>query len=418
VVFISYTKIFISYTKPDFDDADEVDSELTTCGFETYFAPRDTPHGNYEATIVDKIRESDGMVLLLSAAALKSPEVQNEVALAIEDAKPIVPFMMKGLTAADVQADDNWRYRFKRIHMYEYLNSRQVRAIVRRNLHTSPSPHPAESHVVPQPATVVSEERRDPGPVASQARDEKDASVPSPPDATLAELSPPDLVFEARPGSCFIHLDQGLTEVFPAESGLQARRVKKDYEWTLLSMGGISSAVIDPPGLTIGCAADGRFAFASIGMRNIAHKGWTFVTLNQEVTAVHAVETRNGGVRAVVTILGEPHHIRADRGGVGEIIAARSGGPLTGTPDSDPPSDSWASETDRATISLQPHQNGQQLVIDRNGVVHILLAPDGATSVQWVRRAGTDGEPDFVIRNGSTARLWNVGKLPAVRPHE
>ena len=136
--------------------------------------------------------------------------------------------------------------------------------------------------------------------------------------------------------------------MFPDESGLQARRVKKDYEWTLLSMGGISSAVIDPPGLTIGCAADGRFAFAPIGTQNITDEGWTFVPLEEKVTAVHAVETGKGFVRAIATILGEPQHIRADRGGEGEIIAARSGGELTGTPDSDPPSDSWASETDRA----------------------------------------------------------------------
>ena len=411
--------IFISYSNKDADDADKVDRELTKYdGIDPFFAPISMPPGNYEEIIGEKIRESDAMVLLLSADALKSDDVQNEVALALSNGKKILAFRMKGLTAEQVKADKNWEYRFKRIHTYKYLNPRQVLTIVRENLPKSHSPLRAESHIALQSANDVSEECRDPGRITHQAQDAIDASVPSAPDATLAELSPPDLVFEAQPGSCFIHLDQGLAEVFPAESGLLARRLKKPYEWPLLSTGSISSAVIDPTGLTLGCTAGGRFAFAPIGKWNVLDTDWTFVTLNHEVTAVHAVETRNGGVSAVVTILGEPHHIRADHGGVGEIIAELSGGPLTGTPDSDPPSDSWASQTDKLTISLQSHQNGRQLVIDRNGVVHTLLAPQGATGVQWVRRAGTDGEPDFVIRNKSTARLWNVGKLPAVRLHE
>ena len=63
--------IFISYSGRDADDADVVNRTLTAGGIATFLAPRDMIVGNYEATIVNRIRESDGMVLLLSADALK-----------------------------------------------------------------------------------------------------------------------------------------------------------------------------------------------------------------------------------------------------------------------------------------------------------------------------------------------------------
>ena len=128
--------IFISYSGRDADDADVVNRTLTAGGIATFLAPRDMIVGNYEATIVNRIRESDGMVLLLSADALKSHEVQNEVSLAVAHRKRIDAFRIKGLTPQDVYADENWEHRWCDTHTYEYKAPAQVLSIVRNGIAT------------------------------------------------------------------------------------------------------------------------------------------------------------------------------------------------------------------------------------------------------------------------------------------
>lgn len=84
--------VFISHASKNFKMAEEVRGLLEDQGVSCWLAPRDIPAGGqYGSSIVDAIRDSSIVVLLLTEEANKSKPVENEVECAFKNQKTIVP---------------------------------------------------------------------------------------------------------------------------------------------------------------------------------------------------------------------------------------------------------------------------------------------------------------------------------------
>jgi hypothetical protein len=87
------SKIFISHAVRDgAAKASELVASLETSGNECWIAPRDiVPGRTYPAQIMAAIREGRGLVVLLTEAAIQSPDVLQEVQIAHSSQRLIVP---------------------------------------------------------------------------------------------------------------------------------------------------------------------------------------------------------------------------------------------------------------------------------------------------------------------------------------
>lgn len=95
--------VFISYSSSDKAVADQICASLEGSGTACWIAPRDIPAGaDYPAAILDGLRRSRAVVVIVSAAAVASPHVLTEIGHAFSNKKPIVPFR---LTAVPLPAD-------------------------------------------------------------------------------------------------------------------------------------------------------------------------------------------------------------------------------------------------------------------------------------------------------------------------
>lgn len=84
--------VFVSYATADEQEAHRIVGQVEGAGIPCWTAPRDIPPGaNYAESIIDAIRHTELMVLLLSEHANESPHVANEVERAVNYRKPIVP---------------------------------------------------------------------------------------------------------------------------------------------------------------------------------------------------------------------------------------------------------------------------------------------------------------------------------------
>lgn len=86
-------KVFISYSTKDASIADMLCSKLTGAEIEYWFAPKDIPVGGvYSKHIVQGLQECSCVLLILSENARRSEHVENEVELAFNYKKRIIPF--------------------------------------------------------------------------------------------------------------------------------------------------------------------------------------------------------------------------------------------------------------------------------------------------------------------------------------
>lgn len=84
--------VFVSYTQADYAAAQLLASALESRAFSCWIAPRDVPPGAaYGAAILEAIRASRLVVVLLSAAASQSPHVARELECAVSARIPILP---------------------------------------------------------------------------------------------------------------------------------------------------------------------------------------------------------------------------------------------------------------------------------------------------------------------------------------
>lgn len=84
--------VFVSHSAQDKPIADAVVAALESEGVRCWIAPRDiVPGSNYMASLVQALRDSSIVVLVMSSLANSSPHVQRELQHAVEMGTPIIP---------------------------------------------------------------------------------------------------------------------------------------------------------------------------------------------------------------------------------------------------------------------------------------------------------------------------------------
>jgi hypothetical protein len=88
--------LFMSYSQPDRDCANELTHHLEANGFTVWIAPRDvSPAAEWAAEIIDAISEAKVMVLIFSSSSNASPQVRREVERAVHKEVRILPFRIE-----------------------------------------------------------------------------------------------------------------------------------------------------------------------------------------------------------------------------------------------------------------------------------------------------------------------------------
>jgi len=88
--------VFISYSQPDRDCANELTHHLEANGFTVWIAPRDvSPAAEWAAEIIDAICAAKVMVLVFSSSSNASPQVRREVERAVHKDLRILPFRIE-----------------------------------------------------------------------------------------------------------------------------------------------------------------------------------------------------------------------------------------------------------------------------------------------------------------------------------
>jgi len=88
-------KVFISYGSHDRRVADSLCSWLEGRGIPCWIAPRDISSGNYAGEITRALRSADIILVVCSKASCQSEHVKNEVTLAFNNAKQIIPYCLE-----------------------------------------------------------------------------------------------------------------------------------------------------------------------------------------------------------------------------------------------------------------------------------------------------------------------------------
>ena len=104
--------VFISYSTHNKDIAFEMCDYLEEAGTACWIAPRNVVAGaNYAGQIVSAIRSRDAFVLIASNAINESGHVSNEVSLAFDAKKDIIPFKIE-----ETEFSDEYLYFLGRKH--------------------------------------------------------------------------------------------------------------------------------------------------------------------------------------------------------------------------------------------------------------------------------------------------------------
>lgn len=93
--------VFISYSNRDKKVADAACARLEQAGHRCWIAPRDIAGGEWGKAIVEGIRGARLFVLIFSAHANRSPQVNREVERAVSNGLPIIPFRIEDVTPSD-----------------------------------------------------------------------------------------------------------------------------------------------------------------------------------------------------------------------------------------------------------------------------------------------------------------------------
>ena len=86
-------EVFISYSSKDKEIADSICFTMERSGLKCWIAPRDVQPGNkYAKEIVTAIQECFVMLLVFSESSNKSEHIENEIDIAFNEGKTIIPF--------------------------------------------------------------------------------------------------------------------------------------------------------------------------------------------------------------------------------------------------------------------------------------------------------------------------------------
>ena len=90
------SKVFISYGSVDRKVAESLCSYLESKAVPCWIAPRDITTGNYAGEITRALRAADIFIVICSNESCKSEHVKNEVTLAFNNRKQILPYCIDG----------------------------------------------------------------------------------------------------------------------------------------------------------------------------------------------------------------------------------------------------------------------------------------------------------------------------------
>lgn len=139
-------KVFISYSSKNHKFANELCAYLEQAGIACWMAPRDIPSAsNYAGEITRAIKAAVEVLLIYSKDSAKSVHVKNEINLAINNAKLILPYCID-----DTPYDDDLEYYLSsRQKIVSHGDQKKDFALIRQTLAAQ---HPEQA--VEQPAVV------------------------------------------------------------------------------------------------------------------------------------------------------------------------------------------------------------------------------------------------------------------------
>ena len=156
--------VFISYAKQDKSTADAVCATLEQRAIRCWIAPRDVqPGAEWGSALIQAIKGSRVLVVVLSSAANASPHISREVERAVHQGIPIIPFRIE-----DVAPLGSLEFHLSAVHWLDAMTppleahieqlSRTVRALLNatgehagRAEASSPPPHGAPHTTYAQP---------------------------------------------------------------------------------------------------------------------------------------------------------------------------------------------------------------------------------------------------------------------------
>lgn len=105
------SQVFISHSSSDAVWVDWIAVQARTLGVEPYLAQHDPNPGTVLSTKVrEAIRASDAVVVLLTTSSINSPYVHQEVGVAIEQGKLVVPVVDPALAGTSLAMLDGLEY--------------------------------------------------------------------------------------------------------------------------------------------------------------------------------------------------------------------------------------------------------------------------------------------------------------------
>ena len=110
--------IFISYSSKNLDIAEKVVKECESHGIKCWYAPRDImPSDEWVSAIKNALVSAKVFLLIFTNESNESKQVMNEVALAFNEGKAIIPFKLN-----DTQMNNELEYYLTRVHWHDAVN--------------------------------------------------------------------------------------------------------------------------------------------------------------------------------------------------------------------------------------------------------------------------------------------------------
>ncbi len=111
--------VFLSYSTRDAEYLEDIVADLETAGIPCWYSGRDISPGTngYHDRIMDAINNAWLFVVLLSGNSLESPHVMNELEVATNRRKPMVPIMLEGFSRQQLGNASYYVQRFQMLKM-------------------------------------------------------------------------------------------------------------------------------------------------------------------------------------------------------------------------------------------------------------------------------------------------------------
>ena len=91
-------KVFVSYSRKDTEFVDRLDRDLTMLGHEVWIDRSDLVGGGedrWRRSIVNTIRDSEAMLIVLSPHSIASENVERELSVAADNKKRVIPVLLR-----------------------------------------------------------------------------------------------------------------------------------------------------------------------------------------------------------------------------------------------------------------------------------------------------------------------------------